>query len=483
MTWPNVLALDYMLSTDQLNPEIEIKAREYINLGYQRLLTFEVPGGGFDWYGREPGKPILTAYGLMELADMERVHFVDPELIRRTQEWLVKKQENDGSWPPDERDLFNLLNNSLQSTAYATWALIHSGYSINAPGIVRGNKYIKAHVEKIDDNYTLALCANALLEGDPKDPVGLSILDRLEAEKIVEEDMVYWDSGGESFTYTRGNYLSLETTAMITYALIKAGWRYPGTIDASLDYIIQKKEASGLWGQTQATVLSLRVLMEALSGLFEEMDGEIVITINGQTIDKSDLPIMRITPIDSSVVRLIDLTPYTDAGDNNISITLIGEGNLLYQIVGTYFLPWPDVTLPTQPPLTIDLSYDRTTLTVDDTILCTVTVTNTVPDSVTKIGMIDLGIPPGFRIFWEDFEEGIEKGTIFKYESTNRQLSLYLHPVSYGRPLTMSYRLQAKYPLKVSTPKSSAFDYYNPGIRDETKPVILTVTDELSEEE
>jgi uncharacterized repeat protein (TIGR01451 family) len=465
-----------MITTEQITPEIEMKARQYVNLGYQRLLTFESPSGGFDWYGREPGKPILTAYGLMEFADMEKVHYVDPAMIERTQGWLAGKQQPDGSWPPDNRDLFNALNNTIQSTAYATWALIHSGYSLSDSHIVKGKDYIKARWEDIEDNYTLALCANALLEGNPSDPAGLAILDRLEAKKTVDGDTVHWTSGEQSFTYSRGSYLNLETTAMITLAMITANWRYPQTIEDAINYIVRAKEAYGLWGQTQATVLSLRVLMMAMSGQTEEMDAEIVITINGVTLDKDDLPILKVNPIDTSVLRLIELQPYTMEGDNQVGIELVGDGNLLYQIVGTYFLPWEEVILPGSPPLSIDLEYDRTTLTVDDTILCTVTVTNNIPDSVTRIGMIDLGIPPGFQVFWEDFQQAIEEDKIFKYESTNRQLSLYLHPISYGEPLSITYRLQAKYPLKVSTPKSSAYLYYNPNEKDESKPVILTVT-------
>jgi hypothetical protein len=304
----------------------------------------------------------------------------------------------------------------------------------------------------------------------------LTIIDSLESKKIVDGDTVYWTSNEQSFTYSRGNYLALETTAMITLAMMKANWRYPQSIEGAINYIIQKKEAFGNWGQTQATVLSLKVLMEAMSGQTQEMDAELVITINGQTLDKDDLPILKVNPIDSSVLRLIDLQAFTVEGDNGVGISLIGDGNLLYQIVGSYFLPWDEVSMPLSPQLEIDLSYDRTTLIVDDIILCTVTVTNTVPNSVTQMGMIDLGIPPGFQMFWEDFQATIEEDKIFKYESTNRQLSLYLHPLSYNEPLTITYRLQAKYPLKVSTPKSSAYDYYNPDEKDETKPVRLIVT-------
>src|SRR5262249_38250887 len=83
-TYPNILALDYLRRTNKNAPEIEAKAREYIHLGCQRLLSFEVAGGGFDWFGRPPANRVLTAYGLMEFSDMARVHDFDPAVIERT---------------------------------------------------------------------------------------------------------------------------------------------------------------------------------------------------------------------------------------------------------------------------------------------------------------------------------------------------------------------------------------------------------------
>ena len=47
----NVLALDYMKRTKKLTPEVHAKAEGFIANGYQRLLAFEVPGGGFSWFG------------------------------------------------------------------------------------------------------------------------------------------------------------------------------------------------------------------------------------------------------------------------------------------------------------------------------------------------------------------------------------------------------------------------------------------------
>src|SRR4029077_10563776 len=100
-TYPNVLALDYMKRTKKLTPEVHAKAEGFVATGYQRLLTFEVPGGGFSWFGNAPANKILTAYGLMEFHDMAKVYDVDPQVIARTSDWLVRQQQPDGNPAPD----------------------------------------------------------------------------------------------------------------------------------------------------------------------------------------------------------------------------------------------------------------------------------------------------------------------------------------------------------------------------------------------
>ena len=104
-TYPNILIVQYMQETEQINPELQMKAEGFINAGYQRLLTYEVPGGGFSWFGEAPANKILTAYGLKEFYDMAKVHEVDPDVMARTHAWLLSLQESDGSWKPDENYL------------------------------------------------------------------------------------------------------------------------------------------------------------------------------------------------------------------------------------------------------------------------------------------------------------------------------------------------------------------------------------------
>ncbi len=147
-TYPNVLALDYMKHTKKLTPELHAKAEGYISNGYQRLLTFEVPGGGFSWFGQAPANKILTAYGLMEFNDMAKVSDVDPKLIERTRDWLANQQQADGSWKPDASfinegatDRYN--SNVLRITAYIAWSLVNTG--TKGPAIDKARDFIDAH--------------------------------------------------------------------------------------------------------------------------------------------------------------------------------------------------------------------------------------------------------------------------------------------------------------------------------------------------
>src|SRR5216684_2992505 len=153
-TYPNVLALDYMKRTKKLTPEVHAKAEGFIANGYQRLLTFEVPGGGFSWFGQAPANKILTSYGLMEFTDMSKVHEIDQRVIQRTQQWLAREQQSDGSWRPDSRFINDGATNRYNSdvlriTAYVAWALRNSGYQ--GPEIERARQFIARDLSGIKD--------------------------------------------------------------------------------------------------------------------------------------------------------------------------------------------------------------------------------------------------------------------------------------------------------------------------------------------
>ena len=202
-TYPNVLALDYMKRTKKLTPEVHAKAEGYIANGYQRLLTFEVPGGGFSWFGKAPANKILTAYGLMEFYDMSKVHDVDPKLIQRTQQWLAAQQQADGSWKPDTNFINEGATNRYNSdvlriTAYIAWSLENTGYQ--GPAVEKARQFVEQHMSAKLDAYTLAVLANFAADyGKDRDFTRRAMQLLLDAR--TEKDEQAWWTAEETGVY------------------------------------------------------------------------------------------------------------------------------------------------------------------------------------------------------------------------------------------------------------------------------------------
>ena len=137
------MALSYMKEHNIADPEVLAKATQYIQLGCQRLTSFEIKTGGFDWFGNPPANTVLTAYGLMEFSDMAKVYNVDAGLLDRTARWLASQQDRDGSWHFRNgcfHEALSANNGDLAVTAYVTWALAMQDPAGDAAR--RGYRYI-----------------------------------------------------------------------------------------------------------------------------------------------------------------------------------------------------------------------------------------------------------------------------------------------------------------------------------------------------
>ena len=286
-TYPNVLALDYMKRTKKLTPEVHAKAEGYIANGYQRLLTFEVPGGGFSWFGSAPANKILTAYGLVEFYDMSKVYDVDPRLIERTQQWLAGEQQKDGSWKPDTQFINEGATNRyntdlLRISAYLGWALKNTGYQGDA--VERAKHFVEAHMGEKADAYTLAVIANfAASYGSDREFTRHAMQLLLDA-RTEKEEKVWWATE-ETGVYATGESASVETTGLAVQALLQSG-EAAGTARKALNYLASKKDANGTWGTTQATIMALRALLTATEKSGADAQGTVIVLVNGKPTEK-----------------------------------------------------------------------------------------------------------------------------------------------------------------------------------------------------
>lgn len=472
MTYPNVLVLNYLQTTGQANPEIQMTAERYVAAGYQRLLTFEVPGGGFSLFGQAPADVFLTAYGLMEFSDMARVYPVDEALIARTAQWLLAQQRSDGTWSDQGYSEHWAIAAEVPTTAYIAWSLIEAGYG-DTPEVRHAISTVSEFALQEEDAYSLALVANALAAYAPEDSMTRAVLDKLYEMRTVEGDVVYWQ-GAASFLGATGQSGSLETTALAAIALMKAK-AHPDAATGALAYLVQNKDSWGTWYTTQATILSLKALLLA-AGQPGEAEGPAIVRVS---LNNEQTQEIVIDATNADVVHLVTFDHgFSPTGANRVQIEVEGGGNLMYQVATRYYLPWDQVPMveTLEEPITIDLAYDRTELAVNDEVAVNVSVRLNREGTV-RMALVDLGVPPGFTVLAEDLSRLVEQGLIARYELTGRQIIIYLEDFAYGAPLTFSYRLRARFPMRAQTPSSGAYDYYNPADRAVRAPLEITVNE------
>jgi uncharacterized protein YfaS (alpha-2-macroglobulin family) len=474
-TYPNVLALDYMKRTKKLTPEVHAKAEGYIANGYQRLLTFEVAGGGFSWFGSAPANKILTAYGLMEFNDMAKVHDVDPRLIARTHDWLVAQQQADGSWKPDTAFINEGATNHYNSdvlriTAYIAWALENTGQQ--SEPVEKAKRFIEAHLSGKPDTYTLAVLANFAVEYGKDEEFTRQVMQMLFDARTEKGEQVSWNSE-ETGVYSTGPSAAIETTGLAAQALLK--WRHaPEMTRKALAFIAAKKQASGDWGTTQATIMALRALLIASEESASDVRGSVEVMLNGSVTEK-----LALTPENNDLFHQFALPVSTSQEPNNVEIRFSGSGGLAYQVVGRYFTPWEST--PVEEPLSIAVTYDRTKLAQNDIVTATAKVRNNLSKTANMV-MVDLGIPPGFELLSEDlqtFEEktaGAKSGGLEKFSLTATQAILYFNAFAPKSTVELRFRLRAKYPIQAKTFQSRVYEYYDPAVSATARPVQLEVS-------
>jgi hypothetical protein len=473
-TYPNVLALDYMKRTKKSTPEVHAKAEGYIANGYQRLLTFEVSGGGFSWFGSAPANKILTAYGLMEFYDMSKVYDVDSKVIQRTQQWLAGQQQPDGSWKPDtsfiNEGATNRYNSDvLRITAYLAWSLENTGYE--GPAIEKAKQFVEKHMAAKVDTYTLAVLANFAADYGKDRAFTRQTMQLLLGARTEKDEKTWWTSE-ETGVYATGASASVETTGLAVQALLKWG-EASGAAGKALSYVASKKDASGAWGTTQATIMALRALLLSTEKGAADVRGTLEISLNGKPVQT-----LALTPENNDLLHQFVFKSIDATAANTVGIRFDGKGGLAYQVVGRYFIPWSEK--PASEPLSIGVTYDRTSLAQGGIATATATIKNNL-GKVANMVMVDLGIPPGFDLLSEDIQDYQEKsagrksGRLEKFSLTATQAILYFDSIAPGDAVTLRFRLRAKYPIRARTFQSRVYEYYDPEVNSVARPVQLEV--------
>jgi hypothetical protein len=507
-------------------------ARRYAREGYERLLNYRVPGGGFSYWGRGEPDLALTAYALRFLTDAGRVIEVDEAVVKETLQWLARQQRADGSWAAHQWGRQEDSRRAALTTAYVARVMARTGRNAFTTGpaaneprakdgaakpdgetltpLARALRYLSARVEEVDEPHLIASYALAWLDAGERAGAKRAV-EKLRALALDEGAGSYWSLETNTPFYGWGLAGRVETTALAVQAIARyergEGAAPSSTppaaargqardadalVNRGLLFLLHKKDRYGVWYSTQATVNVLDTLISLVAdggggdgvGNQGATASAAEIVVNGRRAGEVALP-----PAGQlSGPLLFDLSPFVAPGDNRVEIRRAGHAaQAQAQAVATYYVPWAKAS-ENRPEagdggatkragasaLRLNVSFDRASAEVGQEITCRVEAERV---GFGGYGMLlaEVGLPPGADVDRASLERTMKESgwSINSYDVLPDRLVLYLWPQGGGTKFDFKFR--PRFGLNALNAPSQLYDYYNPEARTVVPPSRFVV--------
>lgn len=133
---PNIVVLNYLKNTHQLTAEIESRAKKFMEIGYQRELSYKHEDGSFSAFGEHDknGSTWLTAFVARSFRQASEHITIQDHIIDEALKWLSESQTSDGSFHERgsicHKEMQSGSSNGVALTAYVLTAFLVNMVSI-----------------------------------------------------------------------------------------------------------------------------------------------------------------------------------------------------------------------------------------------------------------------------------------------------------------------------------------------------------------
>ena len=460
--YPNIMILGYLGSNDAADPELVQKTQGTLDRGYKLLTGYETTQNGYEWFGKTPGHEALTAYGLMEFADMAKVYDVDHKMVERTAAWLMSRRDRKGGFLRSSAalDSFGRAGDAT-TNAYIMWALAEAKRTAGLDTELAAQRALGGETK---DPYLLALTANTGLLTQPA--ATTSIVQRLAAMQAKDGS---WPGAHESITMSGGESLAIEATALATLALIKASpaREYETQLRGAVDWLNSRRSGYGQWGNTQATILGLKALT-AYAEHARQMQaaGAATLVINGAPAGTIEFDKGR-----KDALVWDDLAAKLHPGHNTIEVRISGAAQLPYSIAVEYRSAQPQSSPAAK--ITIATQLDKAHVKMGEGVKLRAHIENTWAGGV-PMTLARIGIPGGLTFQTWQLKELRDTGAIDFFETRPREVILYWRALPPSAKKDIALDLLAAVPGSYEAPASTSYLYYT--AEDKTWAPSVNVT-------
>lgn len=449
-TYPNILVLQYLQETGEAKPDVTKRAKDLIARGYSRLAGYESKSGGFEWFGGDPGHEGLTAYGLMEFMDMQKVwDGVDSKMLKRTVDWLMSRKDGKGGFQrnPNALHEFGLADKTTMDT-YIVWALSE----FRQQGLEKELNYGYEKALETKNPYQLGLIANAMYNYNNKK----------EAEKAlsqlisIQNEAGAWKHGSNdrSAPGSGGQGLAIETASLALLAMMKAENPDMSNIRKLAEFLRNSRNSYGSFSNTNSTVLALKALVRyAQFTKRTDEDGKIEIYVEGNKVGEKAYKKGEQNPV------IIDgLDGFFTEGKKSVMVKYVGVKNPLPYTLGIKYY----TALPNSDPqcvVKLETKLAAKQVKTGETVRLSASITNQSPEGQ-PMTMVIIGLPAGLSAQPWQLKELQDKKAFDFYEISGNNLFLYYRQMKPSESLKVNFDLKAELAGNYEAPASCGYLYY-----------------------
>ncbi|QEL16016.1 alpha-2-macroglobulin family protein [Limnoglobus roseus] len=468
--YPNVLALQYLKNADLREGKFVERALGLLERGYGRLNSFEVRKQtgdgreGFEWFGAFPAHECLTAYGLVQFADMARVFPVEPQVMERTRNFLLSRRDGKGGFTRKaDAHAFGDVPTAV-ADAYLTWALSaadpKADLSLEA-------KAVADEALKSGDPYRLALAANV----SPTPELLRALADKQKPDGSLP--------GAEtSITRSRGSDLVVETTALAALA-----WQTSKSPDVAVDlgnavgFLVKSRQPGGTFGGTQATVLALKAIVAYNQANRRTAEsGEIIVRVGGKEAGRLAFKSDDLRP---TVLTFEDAEKLFPPGEHEVTLETTAVQSYPVSVTSAAFSR--TFASAADAPLKLTTTLAEKDVAEGSTVRLNVQLQN-LDAKDTGMAVAIIGLPAGLKLP-PDFAQlknltakpQTGEAAVSYWEQNGRELVLYWRGLGPKQIVDLSLDLIADIPGEFHGPASRAYLYYDAAAKHWLDPLTITI--------
>ncbi|RNA09103.1 alpha-2-macroglobulin 1 [Brachionus plicatilis] len=473
---PIVYVTNYLKQTDQMDYKMNKLTKDYLQIGYQRQLTYRHQDGAFSAFGpksnTEGGGTWLTAFVLRSFADTyeSRQIQIDSNDLDRSIQMLISAQDEDGSFRQVGAPLYSkalaggLKNKKVGLSAYVMISLLKAVKALNRTSLdpnvqlslSKGIQFLSASIDDVSnvDTYSLAL-SHFVFNLASINEESIEIIDQeLDARATKEGDYLYWKDSEDDTSFSSRS-ADLEITSYILTSRL-AKYQNLADLVPIAKWINSNRNSLGGFYSTQDTVVALEALSKFASVSFtKDVNLRLEYNLNSEGHTYFINNYNRLTSYTKKLVY------FKEDGSNSFDFKLEGFGTVLVELIFKYNLVNENL-YRVQNGFDFSIAPVSTGKRYCDSVKLRIKAKKNGDEDSNSMVIIGVRLPSG----WEAVESSVimlkTSNDLRRYELKENKLSLYFDELT---ATGKKFHIEAvkKFDIKDIKPgQIYVYDYYEP---------------------